>query len=104
SPEPVSLGSKLIEVLRLLQPHIVNQASRLQADFRAARPFRHLVLDGFLREDFCQALCDEFPPFDQRRAINEAGAPGGKAVVESLPRIGPAYRRFDELIRSKEFL
>jgi hypothetical protein len=91
-------------VLNLLQPAIVAGAPKLRAAFQSARPFRHLVVDGFLRDDFCRALCSEFPPFEKRHAINEVGAAGGKAVVESLPEIGPAYLRFDELIRSKDFL
>ncbi|MBY0502427.1 MAG: 2OG-Fe(II) oxygenase [Bryobacteraceae bacterium] len=72
--------------------------------FANARPFRHVIIDNFLSEEFCAALLREFPAFDQKQALNEMGLPGAKAVVEKLPQIGPAYRQFDTLIQSPEFL
>ena len=72
--------------------------------FAQARPFRHVVIDNFLSEEFCRALLEEFPAFDKKRALNEMGQLGAKAVVETLPGIGPAYREFDGLIQSPEFL
>lgn len=46
----------------------------------------------------------EFPSFDPRAARNELGGVGGKAVVSNVRALGPAYRQFDDLIRSREFL
>ncbi len=85
----------------LLRPCNTEEARR---SFEDAQPFRHLVLDQFLTDSFCAALSEEFPKFDERQALNEMGLAGGKAVVESLPQIGPAYRQFDQLIQSSEFL
>ncbi len=72
--------------------------------FHHAQPFRHVIIDQFLAEEFCQALLAEFPAFDEKQALNEMGLVGAKAVVERLPQIGPAYRQFDQLIQSPEFL
>jgi hypothetical protein len=46
----------------------------------------------------------EFPAFDATRAINERGETGRKAVVSEPASLGPAYARFDQMIRSHEFL
>jgi hypothetical protein len=46
---------------------------------------------------------EAFPAFDAERARNELGATGGKAVRPDLPALGPAYQRFDELLRSRAF-
>lgn len=85
----------------LLRPCNVEQARQA---FDTAQPFRHLILDDFLTADFCAELLREFPAFDEKQALNEMGLAGGKAVVETLPKIGPAYAKFDALIQSPEFL
>ena len=90
-------------MLQLLRPSLLEQSSKLQNDFLRARPFRHLVIDRVLAESFCEALCREFPPFDERNAVNELGAVGRKAVVPALRRIGPAYEQFDRLMQSRQF-
>jgi Rps23 Pro-64 3,4-dihydroxylase Tpa1-like proline 4-hydroxylase len=76
----------------------------LGRDFLAARPFRHVVVDDFLEAGLCRNLIDEFPKFDQRNAVNEAGEAGRKAVHADLRTLGPAYRQFDALMRDTAFL
>lgn len=76
----------------------------LAARFAAARPFRHVVVDGFLEPAFAAALLREFPPFDPRNARDENGATGRKAVVERIRGIGPAYAALDDLVQSRGFL
>ena len=76
----------------------------LSRSFRQAKPFRHLVIDGLLSPRFCQELADAFPKFQDEKAINEYGTVGNKAVHDNLPALGKPYQRFDELIRSREFL
>jgi Rps23 Pro-64 3,4-dihydroxylase Tpa1-like proline 4-hydroxylase len=76
----------------------------LHESWRAATPFRHVVVDDFLESDFCRQLMDDFPSFDAQNALNEMGGVGGKAVVSRVASIAPSYARFDELMRSPEFL
>ena len=85
-------------------PHLLRAWPIQPEAFAQAQPFRHVIIDDFLTADFCAALLKEFPTFDQNKALNEMGLPGAKAVNEKLPRIGPAYRQFDQLIQSREFL
>jgi hypothetical protein len=88
----------------MLDPRVVQDADGLAARFAAARPFRHVVIDGFFAAEAADALLREFPPFDAKFAVNEAGDVGNKAVVERIRGIGPAYAALDDLIQSPGFL
>ena len=76
----------------------------LGKNFADARPFRHAFIDDFLDPQFCQSLMEEFPRFDPGKAINETGGVGRKAVHPNISTLGPAYRKFDALMRSRAFL
>lgn len=91
-------------ILDLVNSTTLQQATALAAQFAAAQPFKHVVIDHFLEPGYCQALMDEFPAFDEKLAINEDGFVGAKAVREKISDIGPAFRRLDELSKSQAFL
>lgn len=88
----------------LISPAVLAAASTIGEGFRAARPFRHVQIDSFLRPAYLEQLRAEFPAFDPRFAKNEQGEIGNKAVVERIRGIGPAYAALDDLIQSKAFL
>lgn len=88
----------------LLHPHIRARSSELAQSFAAARPFRHVVMDEFLRPPIIDTLIAEFPSFDPSKAVNELGKVGLKAVVSRMAGIGPGYKALDGLIRDKSFL
>lgn len=83
---------------------IERQAEDLAARFASAKPFRHLVLDGFFTPDYAARLLAEFPPFERGNHLNEAGLPGNKSVVERIRALGPAYAALDDLVQSPAFL
>jgi Rps23 Pro-64 3,4-dihydroxylase Tpa1-like proline 4-hydroxylase len=89
-------------VLELLNPDL--KSRDLSREFAQAQPFRHIVVDSFLTPQFCERLLAEFPAFEDRKAINEMGVVGRKAVVSDIVRIGPAYQQFDRLMRDPQFL
>lgn len=91
-------------MLPLLNPALQNRVDELRKEFCRARPFSHLLLDDFLEPSFCEAIRREFPAFDERAARNETGATGRKAVVSGIAALGPAFRKFDGLMRSRDFL
>lgn len=91
-------------MLDLLSPEALAQTAALRRSFETAAPFRHLVVDNFLAPAYCQELIEQFPGFDREHALNEFGEAGRKAVFQGLPRLGPAYERFDRMLRSREFL
>jgi hypothetical protein len=91
-------------VAAIVSQRVLDDAGELGRAFATARPFRHVVIDDFLEREFCAQLLAEFPPFDPRRALNEAGEVGAKAVVEQIRAIGPAYAALDDAIQMPEFL
>jgi Rps23 Pro-64 3,4-dihydroxylase Tpa1-like proline 4-hydroxylase len=91
-------------VLSLLHPDVPGRAAELAREFAAAQPFRHVVIDRFLSPEFCQELIEAFPPFEAGDARNESGELAGKSVIPDIARLGPAYDRFDRLMRDSEFL
>lgn len=88
----------------MVDPRIEGDADRLREEFRDAWPFPHVVMQPFLGAEAIDSLAREFPPFEDRYAMNEMGKVGRKAFRPDLPRIGPAYRRLDGLLKSREFL
>ena len=76
----------------------------MRRQFDSAQPFRHLVVDNFLDAAYCRQLIAGFPAFDKKRALNEYGEVGGKAVFQNLAELGPPYQQFDQIMRSPEFL
>ena len=88
----------------LLHHDIRTRASGLAQKFAAAKPFRHVVVDDFLRPDIVGTLIEQFPSFDPRKAVNELGEIGRKAVVSRIAGIGPAYKSLDRLIQDETFL
>lgn len=92
-----------MSALDILRPEVRDDAEALREQFLSAKPFRHVVIEGFLREDVCGQAVEQFPAFEDKHAINEYGEVGGKAVREKLAGLGPAYARLDALFRSAEF-
>ena len=91
-------------MLSTLDAALLDPVAGLERQFAAAQPFRHVVIDRFLDPAFCRELMDTFPAFAKHAAYNERGEVGGKAVVPDIASLGPAYRRFDELMKDPQFL
>lgn len=96
----MNLGDGLSEFVNL---GVLEARDSLAAEFAAAIPFRHIVIDDFLDPDYCARLMDEFPVFDEKLAVNEDGAVGAKAVREQIRGIGPAFEALDDLSRSEPY-
>ena len=87
-----------------LAPAWRDAPAALQPRFDGARPFRHLVLDGFLDPPFADALLASFPPFERGDARNEDGALGNKSTVERITELGPSWQALDAMVRGAPFL
>jgi len=88
----------------IVNPKIWDKSSSFQREYAQARPFPHFVVENFLDEKFGQKIYEEFPAFDTKKARNESGEIGGKAVREDMPRISAAYADLDRLFASRKFL
>jgi len=71
--------------------------------FRAAAPFPHVVIDGFLEPDLCRRLVETFPSYDSERFRNEWGEQG-KGTREDVAALGGAWAELDRGLRSREFI
>ena len=88
----------------MLSKGALENASAYATEFRNAIPFRHVVIKDFLDATLCEQLRDDFPSFDKRFALNEAGEIGGKAVRMDVRDISPSYREVDAYIQTPDFL
>jgi len=88
----------------VLHPSVLEQVESLHHQFTTAEPFRHAVIDRFLDPGFCSQLTAEFPPFQNKYAVNERGEVGRKSAIPTLAAVSPGYARFDALMKSPEFL
>ena len=88
----------------MIHPDVIRRAAEIQREFQRAKPFRHVAIDNFLVSDNCESLLRDFPVFDEKRATNELGLIGRKAVVERVSNISPFYGAFYQYINSDAFL
>jgi hypothetical protein len=88
----------------MIDAAVVRDAARIRESFQQAKPFRHVMIEGFLERDAADALLRDFPRFDERKAINEHGDVGRKAVVEHVTAVSRFYAKFYDYINSKPFL
>lgn len=87
-----------------LAPQTLAEVQQQALRFGSAKPFRHVVIDGFFAPDFAARLLDSFPPFERGNALNEAGLPGLKSTVDQIATLGGAYAQLDSLIQTPAFL
>lgn len=90
--------------MNLINPIVQSGANVLAAEFSAAKPYCHICIDNFFDADFAQRLLAEFPAFDKKRALNEAGEVGGKSVHEKIAKLSSSFSQLDELIQTTAFL
>lgn len=88
----------------MISPSTHARVPDLAAAFQRREPFRHVVIDDFLDRDAAERLLAEFPAFDTKRALNENGEIGNKAVVEQIRALGASYAALDDLIQTPAFL
>ncbi len=91
-------------MLQLLHSDVRDHVDDLQRQFASAQPFRHVIIEHFLDDAFSRELIAQFPPFGAGDARNERGEEAGKSVINSITRLGPAFRQFDRLMRDAGFL
>lgn len=88
----------------IVNAQVLREADALHAQFDAASPFRHIVIENFLAPPYAERLLAEFPAFERGNRMGDDGREGGKSTVERIRALGPSYRALDECIQSPQFL
>ena len=88
----------------IVNANAVKDIDSLARAFHAGDPFRHVLIEDFLSEDFLKAILDEFPQPEPEDMRSEFGRKSRKHAAHDITAIGPAFRRWDEALRSSEFI
>jgi len=75
----------------------------LNSRFKAALPFKHLVIDNFLVPHYAQSLVQGFPPLDAMKT-HYSGMNEKKAEDNDLSRLDPCFTKLHEALSSREFI
>ena len=94
----------MVSAASIVRPDVLARADQLHGSFVSAAPFRHVIIDNFLKPEVADALLGEFPKFEQGNYIGDDGKPGGKSTIDRVKGLGPSYRTLDEVIQSRGFL
>lgn len=75
---------------------------KLNNQFNQAKPYRHVVIDNFLNEDFANSLSDNFPGLDQM-SRNYQGLNEHKSEGAGFENFHPDFSQLKSTLNSKEF-
>ena len=89
---------------QFVSSEVIGSVVEYAQSFQNGQPFRHVVIDQFLTPEFCAQICEQFPSFKDRHAVDENKKVGGKAAREKVRSLGPAFEQADDLVQSAEFL
>jgi hypothetical protein len=88
----------------MISPEVREKANQYRREFGEARPFPHVVIDGFFSVVPAERLLEDFPPFKPENALNEFGEVGRKATIADIRSVSPFYGEVHDYIASGEFL
>lgn len=75
---------------------------KLNLEFNAAKPYRHIAVDGFLNESFANSLYENFPGFD-KMSRNYQGLNEHKSEGSGFEHFHPAFQQLRDALNSPEF-
>ncbi len=89
----------------LVSDDVVGRAAQYNNLFVEAKPFRHVVIDGFFKRDVAERMLAEFPAVeDADTLLNEFGDPGRKSQISEVRALGGIYADVDTYIQGNSFL
>ncbi|WP_417528778.1 2OG-Fe(II) oxygenase [Marinomonas shanghaiensis] len=88
----------------MINSEILRKSDEFRQSFESSNLHKHVCIDDFFELVVAQKLLDEFPPFDNTKAIDEFGDVGPKCVHNNIQTLGPAYKELHTYIHSTEFL
>jgi Rps23 Pro-64 3,4-dihydroxylase Tpa1-like proline 4-hydroxylase len=75
----------------------------LTAEFNAATPYRHVVIDNFLSDETARRAAESFPPFEQMQR-HHVGLVENRAIEMRFERIDPVYSQIFADLTSDRFM
>jgi Rps23 Pro-64 3,4-dihydroxylase Tpa1-like proline 4-hydroxylase len=88
----------------MINNEILRKSNELRHSFENSKLHKHICIDDFFESAIAQKLLEEFPPFDNKKAIDEFGDVGPKCVHNNIQTLGPTYKELHTYIHSIEFL
>jgi hypothetical protein len=88
----------------MINHDVLLKADDYKNEFESAQLHRHVCIDNFFDRTFADHLLEQFPPFDNQKAVNEFGEIGPKCVHTNIKLLGSAYSDLHDYIRSQTFL
>jgi Rps23 Pro-64 3,4-dihydroxylase Tpa1-like proline 4-hydroxylase len=103
--EDMTLQSETETPLPVLDlDELERKVERLHAEYQAASPYPHIVIDDFLRPEAVKAAMAEFPPFDPERWNNYLHVNERKFSNTEPETWGPTLQRILEVLNSPRFV
>lgn len=75
--------------------------AELQKSFQNAKPYKHLIMDNFLKEEFANILHDNFPP-TEKLAKHYDGINENKSEGANFDDFHPAFNEIRKVLMSQE--
>lgn len=89
----------------LINPAVLADVPKLAQRFGEAKPFKHVVIDGFLRSETAESMLANFPSAqDPSKLLNEFGEPNPKSAISEIRSLAPVFVELDGYIQSAHFL
>lgn len=88
----------------MISHDIILKADDYKIQFESAQLHHHVCIDNFFDRTIANHLLEQFPPFDNKKAVNESGEIGPKCVHTNIKSLSPTYSDLHDYIRSQTFL
>ena len=98
NPDTTNLAS-------VLSKSFLESCRVLSKQFSSNSPCPHVFIEQVFDKEFGAQLLEQFPEcgIEVKNAFNRNGKRGGKHKVQEIRRLGDAYVRLDDLLRSNIF-
>lgn len=83
---------------------LINSKDKLKKDFRVAKPFKHLIIKDFFKNDVAEEMIREFPSFSEMQASSAfSGVAELKSQLSDLKKMPPVFRTVFKDLMSEQF-
>lgn len=88
----------------VINPEVNESLASYRDQFANASPFRHVLIKDFLSTEFLKTIKSEFPEPKEKDMVSEFGDKSLKHTVEGIRGLGPTFQRWDDTLKSGDFI